>query len=44
MIKDAAQELSELLYYVNQRVFYRFNDYFKEAYIPSLFAGNSAQQ
>ena len=44
MIKEAAQELSELLYYVNQRVFYRFNDFFKEAYNPSLFAGNSAQQ
>lgn len=44
MIKEAAQELSELLYYVNQRVFYRFNDFFKEAFNPSLFAGNSAQQ
>ncbi|WP_033541635.1 dynamin family protein [Planococcus sp. CAU13] len=44
MIKDAAQELNELLYYVNQRVFYRFNDFFKEAFNPSLFAGKSAQQ
>lgn len=44
MIKEAAQELNELLYYVNQRVFYRFNDFFKEAYNPSLFAGKSAQQ
>ena len=44
MIKESAQELSELLYYVNQRVFYRFNDFFKEAYNPSLFAGNPAQQ
>ncbi|WP_282019777.1 dynamin family protein [Planomicrobium okeanokoites] len=44
MIKDAMQELSELLYYVNQRVFYRFNDFFKESFNPSLFAGKSAQQ
>lgn len=44
MIKEAAQELSELLYYVNQRVFYRFNDFFKEAFNPSLFSSNSSQQ
>ncbi len=44
IIKDAAQELNELLYYVNQRVFYRFNDFFKEAFNPSLFAGKSAQE
>ncbi|WP_422123380.1 dynamin family protein [Planococcus sp. X10-3] len=44
MIKEASQELNELLYYVNQRVFYRFNDFFKEAFNPSLFAGTSAQQ
>lgn len=44
MIKETLQELNELLYYVNQRVFYRFNDFFKEAFNPSLFAGKSAQQ
>ncbi|RLQ92525.1 dynamin family protein [Planomicrobium sp. Y74] len=44
MVKDALQELSELLYYVNQRVFYRFNDFFKESFNPSLFAGKSSQQ
>lgn len=44
MIKDTMQELNELLYYVNQRVFYRFNDFFKEAFNPSLFAGTSSQQ
>lgn len=35
---DTKQELEELLYYVLQRVYYRFNDFFKEAYNPSLFA------
>lgn len=42
--KEALQELDELLYYVNQRVFYRFNDFFKEAFNPSVFAGKSPQQ
>ncbi|WKA53323.1 dynamin family protein [Planococcus shixiaomingii] len=42
--KEALQELDELLYYVNQRVFYRFNDFFKEAFNPSGFAGKSPQQ
>ncbi|PSL41934.1 dynamin family protein [Planomicrobium soli] len=42
--KEALQELGELLYYVNQRVFYRFNDFFKEAFNPSVFAGKTPQQ
>ncbi|MGK7378217.1 dynamin family protein [Planococcus sp. 1R117A] len=42
--QEALQELNELLYYVNQRVFYRFNDFFKEAFNPSVFSGKSAQQ
>ncbi|MDN7244013.1 dynamin family protein [Planococcus shenhongbingii] len=41
--QEALQELNELLYYVNQRVFYRFNDFFKEAFNPSVFSGKSAQ-
>lgn len=40
--KDANQELDTLLYYVLQRVYYRFNEFFKEAYNPSLFANKSA--
>ena len=40
--KEAKQELETLLYYVFQRVYYRFNEFFKEAYNPSLFANNSA--
>ena len=40
--KDAKQELDTLLYYVLQRVYYRFNEFFKEAYNPSLFANNTA--
>lgn len=43
LTKEALQELDELLYYVNQRVFYRFNDFFKEAFNPSLFSSKPAQ-
>ncbi len=42
--REALQELDELLYYVNQRVFYRFNDFFKESFNPSIFSNKSAQQ
>ena len=42
--REALQELDELLYYVNQRVFYRFNDFFKEAFNPSVFSNKPAQQ
>ncbi|TFE03039.1 dynamin family protein [Jeotgalibacillus salarius] len=38
---QASQELKELLYYVNQRVFYRFSDFFKEAFNPAGFHGQS---
>lgn len=44
LTKETLQELDELLYYVNQRVFYRFNDFFKEAFNPSLFSSKPAQQ
>ncbi|MFB5086735.1 dynamin family protein [Psychrobacillus sp. PGGUH221] len=40
--KEAKQELETLLYYVLQRVYYRFNEFFKEAYNPSLFSNQSA--
>ncbi|MFD1203932.1 dynamin family protein [Sporosarcina contaminans] len=36
--KAADNELNELLYYVLQRVFLRFGDFFKEGYSPSTFA------
>ncbi|ANU10708.1 hypothetical protein A1A1_09581 [Planococcus antarcticus DSM 14505] len=42
--REALQELDELLHYVNQRVFYRFNDFFKEAFNPSVFSNKPAQQ
>lgn len=35
---DAKQELDELLYYVLQRVYYRYPDFFRESYNPSQFA------
>ncbi|MGI2327024.1 dynamin family protein [Planococcus sp. YIM B11945] len=44
LTKEANQELGELLYYVNQRVFYRFNDFFKEAFNPAVFNNKPPQQ
>lgn len=40
--KDAWQELSELVYYVLQRVYYRYPDFFKEGYNPTTFASKSS--
>lgn len=40
---DTKQELDELLYYVLQRVYYRYPDFFRESYNPSTFAQHSAQ-
>ncbi|WP_088006318.1 dynamin family protein [Indiicoccus explosivorum] len=44
MTKEAERELSELLTYVKQRVFYRFGDFFKEAYNPSTFNGKPSNE
>ena len=44
LTKSAHNELSELVYYILQRVFLRFNDFFKEAYNPSVFVNNSADR
>ena len=41
---DTKQELNELLYYVMQRVYYRFPDFFREGYNPSTFNALPAQQ
>ncbi|WP_019413496.1 dynamin family protein [Paenisporosarcina sp. TG20] len=40
--KNAYQELDELLYYVLQRVYYRYPEFYKESYNPSLFANSNA--
>ncbi|MGX9133893.1 dynamin family protein [Rummeliibacillus sp. JY-2-4R] len=40
--KDTVQELDELLYYVLQRVYYRYPDFFKEGYNPTTFATKSS--
>ena len=37
--KRMAQELDELVHYVKQRVFYRFSDFFKEAFNPATLSG-----
>ncbi|WP_053216037.1 dynamin family protein [Guptibacillus hwajinpoensis] len=34
--KSIEQELTELVHYIPQRLFYRFNDFFKEAFNPSV--------
>ncbi|BDH61440.1 GTPase [Lysinibacillus sp. PLM2] len=43
LISDMKHELDELLYYVLQRVYYRFPDFFRESYNPSTFASKPAQ-
>ena len=35
-VKQIEQELTELVHYMPQRLFYRFNDFFKEAFNPSV--------
>ena len=40
---DTKHELDELLYYLLQRVYYRYPDFFKEGYNPSTFANHNAQ-
>lgn len=40
---DVKQELDELLYYVMQRVYYRYPDFFREGYNPSTFTSLPAQ-
>lgn len=37
-------EIHELLHHVNQRIYYRFPDFFKEAYHPVRFANATKQQ
>ncbi|MEW9501855.1 dynamin family protein [Jeotgalibacillus marinus] len=42
--KRSEQELNELLFYMEQRVFYRFSDFFKESFNPTLFIQQSSQK
>ncbi|GKV67248.1 MULTISPECIES: dynamin family protein [unclassified Sporosarcina] len=44
LVKATHDELSELVYYILQRVFLRFSDFFKEGYSPSTFAKNSTDK
>ena len=37
-------ELNELVYYILQRVFLRFSDFFREAYNPSVFVSKSSSE
>ncbi|MCP3738847.1 dynamin family protein [Rossellomorea sp. BNER] len=40
--KRISQEIQELLFYVKQRVFLRFSDFFKESFHPSMFQGKDS--
>lgn len=40
---DVKQEVDELLYYLMQRVYYRYPDFFRESYNPSTFSSMSVQ-
>ncbi|KXH81971.1 dynamin family protein [Sporosarcina sp. HYO08] len=44
LMKAAHHELGELVYYILQRVFLRYGDFFKEAYNPSVFVNHSADR
>lgn len=44
LVKATHDELSELVYYILQRVFLRFSDFFKEGYSPSTFAKHSSDR
>ncbi len=37
------KEMEELLYYIKQRVFLRFNDFFKESFNPSIIKGDASE-
>jgi len=41
---SSRNELNELVHYILQRVFFRYSDFFKEAYNPSIFTTNSTSQ
>ena len=40
--KSSINELNELIHYILQRVFFRYSDFFKEAYNPSIFTSKSS--
>lgn len=42
--KASSNELNELVYYILQRVFLRFGDFFKEGYSPSTFANHPSEK
>ncbi|MBQ1855195.1 MAG: dynamin family protein, partial [Anaerovibrio sp.] len=46
MVKGLEQEISELIYYVKQRVFLRYLDFFRESFNPATLksGGNSNEQ
>lgn len=44
LVKQLVQEAEELTFYVKQRVFYRFADFFKESFNPAVLKGNHREQ
>ena len=41
---SSTNELNELVHYILQRVFFRYSDFFREAYNPSIFTSKSTTQ
>ncbi|MDQ0228823.1 dynamin family protein [Metabacillus malikii] len=44
VVKTVAQEIEELIFYVKQRLFLRFSDFFKEAFHPGAFTKDKNTQ
>lgn len=41
IVTSISKEIEELIFYVKQRIFFRFNDFFKESFHPSIFNQNA---
>lgn len=41
IVTSISKEIEELIFYVKQRLFFRFNDFFKESFHPSIFNQNT---
>ncbi|MCM3163028.1 dynamin family protein [Metabacillus litoralis] len=44
LMKTVTQEIEELVFYLKQRLFFRFNEFFKESFHPSVFHQTSDTQ
>ncbi|HLR11403.1 MAG TPA: dynamin family protein [Sporosarcina sp.] len=44
LLKNAKQEVEELVHYVHQRVFLRFNEFFRASYNPATFSRHGKEE